>query len=610
MSRPTLALVGAGPRGTGLLERIAANAHLVPEGGCDIHVIDPHPAGAGRVWRPAQSPLLLMNSRAGDVTMFTDDSVRCAGPVRPGPTLAEWGAAHHVGEAGALTPDAFASRRLAGAYLSWCFDQAARALPDRVRLSVHRTGAVGLRDGARQAITLADGRVLEADVVVLAQGNVGGYRDPEQVAHHAFATRTGGAYLPPACPGDEDLDRLPPGEPVLVSGLGLAFVDLAVLLTEGRGGRFARDRDGRLRYHPGGHEPVLHAGSRRGVPYLPKPVLPEPRATGPRFFTPEFVRRTLATAARPQGDLVAGACRELLWAHYRELFAAHPERTRVAAAEFADAFAAVPVTDPAFEALITDAVPDPEDRADLSFLRSPLTGRTFADQAALGAWMADRITRTVAHATEPRHSAHAARLHGLAAVGNVLEDLLDDPDPATRTAVTRLAGRLSAFTTFLGSGPPPHRLEQLRALAEAGVLRFLGADLRVTRDEAAGVFTAHTASLPAPVSARHLVEARLPDPDARSGVDPLLADLAPAHPRVPVTPDTFQVVDPDGRPHPRRLAMGLFAGGGALGSFSRPHRNAPFFRQNDATARWLLTELATCRPTVHAPSRQHVAVGR
>ncbi len=60
-SRRTLVIVGAGPRGTGLIERIAANAPELygssgaegaegPDGsggsgGLDIHLVDPHPPG-------------------------------------------------------------------------------------------------------------------------------------------------------------------------------------------------------------------------------------------------------------------------------------------------------------------------------------------------------------------------------------------------------------------------------------------------------------------------------------------------------------------------------------------------------------------------------------
>lgn len=68
---------------------------------------------------------------------------------------------------------------------------------------------------------------------------------------------------------DSDLSVIAPGETVLARGLGLAFVDLVVLLFEGRGGRFVADPDDtdadRLRYEPCGREPVLVGGSPRGA---------------------------------------------------------------------------------------------------------------------------------------------------------------------------------------------------------------------------------------------------------------------------------------------------------------------------------------------------------
>ena len=55
-----------------------------------VHVIDPAPPGAGQVWRTSQPPELLMNTVASQVTLFTDESVECAGPIRPGPSLYAW----------------------------------------------------------------------------------------------------------------------------------------------------------------------------------------------------------------------------------------------------------------------------------------------------------------------------------------------------------------------------------------------------------------------------------------------------------------------------------------------------------------------------------------
>ncbi|HVH21003.1 MAG TPA: FAD/NAD(P)-binding protein, partial [Pseudonocardia sp.] len=85
-----IAIVGAGPRGVGLLERLAASAPELDRGPLTVHLIDPYPAGAGRIWRHAQSPLLKLNSMTRDVTVFTDDSCTIEGPVRSGPSLSEW----------------------------------------------------------------------------------------------------------------------------------------------------------------------------------------------------------------------------------------------------------------------------------------------------------------------------------------------------------------------------------------------------------------------------------------------------------------------------------------------------------------------------------------
>ena len=85
-----LAVVGVGPTASSILERLMASVpELLDDTPLVVHLIDPHRAGTGRIWRPDQSHLLWMNSMAEDVTMFTDESVRCAGPRRPGPSLIE-----------------------------------------------------------------------------------------------------------------------------------------------------------------------------------------------------------------------------------------------------------------------------------------------------------------------------------------------------------------------------------------------------------------------------------------------------------------------------------------------------------------------------------------
>src|SRR5690606_25480126 len=83
-----IALIGAGPRGTSLIERIGANLDdpAAPWHGhsLDVHVIDDAPSGAGSIWRTDQTRELCMNTLSHAVTLFTEASSTVAGPVRPG----------------------------------------------------------------------------------------------------------------------------------------------------------------------------------------------------------------------------------------------------------------------------------------------------------------------------------------------------------------------------------------------------------------------------------------------------------------------------------------------------------------------------------------------
>src|SRR5699024_6831657 len=151
-------------------ERLAANAS-VPEhsahlAAAPLHVdiVDPHMPGAGRIWRAEESPLLLMNSRATDVSIFTDESVTCEGPTVAGPSLAEWAEGIRGGEIAAPTagtarlaeihalgPTDFASRRVQALYLEWFFGQVLAALPETVTVAVHRTTATAVHAAGQGA---------------------------------------------------------------------------------------------------------------------------------------------------------------------------------------------------------------------------------------------------------------------------------------------------------------------------------------------------------------------------------------------------------------------------------------------------------------------------
>ncbi|MGY5129033.1 FAD/NAD(P)-binding protein [Streptomyces nigrescens] len=615
--RPSVVIVGAGPRGTGLLERIAANApELYGDAPLDLHLVDPHPPGGGRIWRADQSSLLWMNSTAEDVTMFTDETVEQDGPVRPGPSLAEWARGVRAGEipvasgpadaAAALGPRDFAGRRLQSAYLSWVYERSVAALPPRVAVHEHRRTAVrvsGSREGRQQVWLAGRPAPLLADLVVLTMGHLDAELPLEQRQLADFAARHGLTHLPPAFTADTDLSALRPGEPVLVRGFGLAFVDLMVLLTEGRGGSYTTGADGQLAYRPSGREPVLHVGSRRGVPYHSKIgyELDGERPPLPRFFGPEQVDALLA---RPGADLDFRRDiwplidKELGFAHYHRLFTAHPGRTRMNWPDFEEKYAAAGGA--ALQALVGAAVPDPADRLDLAALDHPLAGLRYPDGAALQEGLRGYVEADLARRHDPAHS----------------------PDLAVFLALLSVYGQLvrigdrgpwwHGFFSYLASGPPGPRLRQLLALSRAGVVRFLGAGTTVTADERRGVFRAESASVPGEsTEARALVEARLPEPTVAHTRDALLRTLyadGAATTRaglLAVSAADGRVLDRSGRPHPRRFALGPHTDARSGGAFARPRTNAPAFRQNDATARALLAFLRDrAAPPVTLPVRR------
>jgi hypothetical protein len=627
-----IAVVGAGPRGVGFLERLSANiAELPPDRQIDVHLIDPFPAGAGRVWRHEQSPLLRMNSMAEDVTMFTDDSVRCEGPIVPGPSLSEWGElarsalerADVDDELGALTGRTFPTRRMASRYLSWFFDHVRATLPDTIRVHVH-TGTVARvtgPDDGRQRVWLAGvAEPLLADVVVFAIGHLDAepYGTPRDMVD--FADRHGLYYLPPAYTADVDLTDVPPGEPLLVRGLGLAFVDLTVLLTEGRGGSYRTESDGTLTYVPSGREPVLYVGSRRGVPYHAKIGYrlsngPPPL---PRFFGPDAVTDLLATHEvldfdRHVWPLLA---KEIGWGYYHELGTVHPDRLAMPWEEFAARYAVLDWDSTELHALVTAAVPDPADRFDVERMDHPLRGIRFDSAEQLQEHLRDHVTSDLARRADPSYSADLGAFLALLSGYAQLPRFVASGQLDARSRLARLEGWWTGFFSFFASGPPGERLEQLLALSRAGLVRFLGADMWVTADEQRGVFVAGSTSIDDVVTARALVEARLPKAtvehtdndllrslrDARTGAEEVLAGQRGTG-LIRVSGVDGRLLDAAGDGHRRRFALGPFTTVRTAAAFARPRTNAPAFRYNDAAARAvlrLLAEPSHVAPTVRA----------
>ncbi|MER6343840.1 FAD/NAD(P)-binding protein [Streptomyces sp. NPDC001595] len=603
-ARLSVALVGAGPRGTSVLERLCASApQLLPPGArLTVHVVDPAPPGPGQVWRTAQSAELLMNTVASQVTLFTDDSVDCSGPIRPGPSLYTWAA-------GALGPDEYPTRAHYGRYLEWVFARTVRQAPPEVRVQVHRARAVRLDDAAdgRQTLTLDDGRTLTGlAAVVLAQGHLPVAADPEQRRLASYAARHGLRHVPPANPADTDLSGVAPGEPVLLRGLGLNFFDHMALLTTGRGGRFVRHGQ-RLAYVPSGREPRLYAGSRRGVPHQARgdnAKGPYGRHT-PLVLTPEVVsgfRKRADSGDAPDflAEIWPLVAKEVETVYYATLLR-RPEVT--------DRFLAVP-HGAAEEVRLLDELGVPEaERWSWDRISRPYGDREFAGPREWREWL-------LGHLREDAAQAALGNVRGpLKAALDVLRDLRNEirliVDHAGLTGASRrdhLDRWYTPLNAFLSIGPPRRRVEELAALVAAGVVEVLGPRLEVSCAD--GAWVARSPRVPgSAVRVTTLVEARLPEPDVRRTADGLLAALLESGQARPHTVDGYEtggldvtarpyaLRDRHGRPHERRFAFGVPTEGvhWVTAAGARPGVDSVTLSDADAVARAVLRKAAEPR---------------
>ncbi|MGC5664298.1 FAD/NAD(P)-binding protein [Micromonospora sp. WMMD723] len=634
----SVCIVGMGPRGLCVLERLVSNAAADPDRPVRVDVVDPYPPGAGRVWRADQSDRLLMNTVASQVTVFPDSTVELAGLLREGPSLYEWARfqvlmgdlgqfpADVAEELRAVGPDTYSTRRLFGHYLAWVYRRVVGTAPDNVTVRAHATVAVALWDESdgKQCVQLQTGdRLPGLDAVVLAQGHYPVTPTPQEQTLAEFAVERGLTYILPANPADVDLSMVRPGEPTLLRGLGLCFFDYLALLTEGRAGRYVRADDGRLTYLPSGLEPQLLAGSRRGIPYRAR-GRNEKGAHGrhePRVLTVALVERLRAardtTAMDFMTDLWPLIAKEVETAFYVAVL--RRAGCRGKARRFEAEYLQVPRGDAREEEIrqrfgITE-------RWDWDTVLDPARDETFTGSAALQEWM-------LRYLDEDARTAEEGNVSGpLKAAMDVLRDLRNEVRLAVDHGGLRGASHrehldrwYTPMNAFLSIGPPAHRVEQLAALIRAGVLRIVGAEMRVTPcPEQAGFLVESPRTPESPDVVTAMIEARLPEVDLRRTADPLLGwmlahrSCAPhvvpdreAGPHVTgglaVTGRPFHPVSAAGERHTRRFVFGVPTEGAhwATAAGARPGVNSVMLGDADAISLSVLALTAQAATTTGA----------
>ncbi|MZD07207.1 hypothetical protein GTW43_19255 [Streptomyces sp. SID5785] len=632
-----IAVVGTGPRGTSVLERLAARLAQEPGSGArpvEVYAIDSHEVGPGRVWRTGQPRWSLMNTVAGEVTIFSgqpDDGPARAGA---GPSLFEW---WRTADPQAAAPDVCAPRAVYGQYLAYALDRVERTLSDSgarlVRLRRSVRSLVPEPDGG-YLLGLDDGDRIRADRVVLSTGHPLPRLGADQQRLAAVADRDGGPrYVRGDSAIDMPLGDLEPGSTVGIIGLGLSFYDVVAALTTGRGGRFVPGSDGALRYERSGREPLLVAGARSGVPLRARgrnQKAPD-HVYRPLLFTAERVRalraaRRLDFRADVEPWLLAEVelvrCATLLHRAYGPDIA---ERFRHTAAEAADAPGAVPqeaVHDAAVRCGLAGVAP-----VDLRAWADPFGDRRFPGPGAYQDELAGLLREDLRLAAEGNvEGAVKACLDTVRDVRGVLRQAVDHSGLTPRSHQEDFLGDFVPMVSRLTTGPPRERVRQLLALLDAGVLRIVGPGARFGPQEGGGRFVVESPRVAGSRTVLDtLIDARIPEPDLRAAEGDLSAALRDQGLLTPyvnrgedgtefrtggvaVTGAPFHPVRADGRPERGLYVLGIpseFARWFTQVGSGRPGVRGGFTADADAIAAHLLTG----RPAGAAPVRGGVLFG-
>jgi hypothetical protein len=535
---PTIVIVGAGPRGLSVFERLVTIASTIesPTSNIVVQIVDPYEPGAGRIWRSEQSGALLMNTVIGQITIFGHD------PAEPeedaGPSFWEWLQQSSDPEHRELAANGFASRRVYGQYLAAAFRQVLARSPEWLRIQPLRDEVVRIdeADGGGYTVTLREGGPRHADTVVLTTGHPRNTLREHEAELADFASKHALRYVPGDSAADMPLAEVTKADAVIVRGLGLTFYDVCARLTADRGGRFVRDETGTVVYESSGEEPQIHAGSRSGLPFPARGVNQKELGDTyqPVCSTAQKVDELRARRKQEHQDDRLDFKEEilpLLMLEVHRCYTANVIRQRFGderANEFLGLFDGMSCTVEGLDQLrehfdvgdISDELPD------LEKLARPFQGVSYGSPEEFGDSLLGYL----------EHDLKEAELGNRDGPLKASLDVLRDLRAVVRKAVEHdglLPDSQEWFdkwytprNALLSAGPPAFRVEQCVALMRAGIAHVVGPEARIHGDESLGKFTIESPHVAASLrAATWLVEASSPDPQLPRNASDLYAQL-------------------------------------------------------------------------------------
>lgn len=526
----SVAIVGLGPKGLYCLERLLAEFHAHPlRRGLHVHIFNRSAHfGVSPIYDPDQPEYILVNISVGELDLWTaTDPPVVAGK---GPDFVTWYQEQLHPDA-PLTGNEYLSRAVVGRYLIDGFQRILSRLPSGVTVSCHVGEVVDIHPSGHsyQLEFAAEGRQAEkihADKILLATGHSRVVPGPEEKRYQEFARgRPGVAFISFVYPVVESMRPIPSGARVAMKGVGLSFIDAALELTEGRGGRFARSADGSLSYTPSGKEPSsIIPFCRTGLPMAPKaddlPTHMRPLTFFSSQALAELRRRKPGGKLDFETDLWPLFELEMELHFYRVVMSESEERQELESCG-SDAQKMRHVIDSYLRAHPS------QERFDYRTALDPLGRLHFKSEEEFTAFVARYMEQEIARARlgQARCSLKSA-IDIWYEVRKEIGSLLRSGGLTPESHRKLMEYYFPRFKRIV-FGPPTINIEKLLGLVRAGLLDFsVARSPRVMTDEAAGCFKLQCDDIPgASRCAEILVDARYPSTNIVSDATPLFRNL-------------------------------------------------------------------------------------
>lgn len=267
-----IGIVGLGPRGLNVLERIMTYAYQYPDQKIYIEIFEPNELGSG-IHSSKLPDYLRLNTIACQLSMYPDDKSLPNIPKilsRPGQNLYDWAneQIRNTGKLNSLTAEIaatdFLPRNVLGSYLNNFYHDIYKNKPDNVIISHNKERVKTIKlnsilhDGTqnKKMVLSSDSGDKIVDFIIITTGhNLDTHLNNES------------EHLNPT---NQALESIHDGSNILLEGMGLVAMDVIAQLTLGRGGEFYKLKD-KLLYKASGKEPKIWLKSKGGLPYKARP---------------------------------------------------------------------------------------------------------------------------------------------------------------------------------------------------------------------------------------------------------------------------------------------------------------------------------------------------